>query len=97
MLILLTILATIIIAYGVIRLAWRYHVAQLRLERQARNANLTAAKLLADQIESALFARDYYRAALLEITRQAPGTTAAMIAERSLGIDQDPIRGGEGV
>ena len=90
MLIILILLGVIIIAWLATRTAWRYHVAQLRAEREKRNQNYHAARVLADHIDSATWARDYYRAALLEITRVADeNDPAGIIARRSLSIDQE--------
>ena len=90
MLIILVLLGMIIVAWLVARIAWRYHVAQLRAERAKRNQNYHVAQVLASEIESAVWARDYYRAALLEIIRITDATDQAnQIARRSLSIDQE--------
>lgn len=74
MLTMLFTLTAIIVAWLIVKTAWRYHVTQLRIERDARNRNYHAAKLLLDQITYATNARDFYRAALEEIIRTTPLT-----------------------
>lgn len=88
MTILLAILLVLALAYSITRTAWRYHVAQLRLEREKRNANYAAAKILADNLETVAFGRDYFRSALVEITRVASESEpAGQIARRFLALD----------
>ena len=86
----LILLAIIIIGY-LGKLAWRYHIAQLRAERDKRIANYNTAKILADQLELVVFGRDYYRAALIEITRVSSETEpAGEIARRFLALEDTP-------
>lgn len=81
-------LVAIIVAWLIIKLAWRYHVTQLRIEREARTRNYQAARILLDQVTYAVNARDFYRAALNEIIRTTPDTEPAhQIAARFLQIE----------
>jgi hypothetical protein len=66
--ILITTTATIYALYAMAR----FHVRALRHSRHVAARNLMAARILAKEIDTALFARDYYRAALDEIINTTP-------------------------
>ena len=84
MTILLIILAIVTLYYA-IREALRYHVRTITRLREQRNANYHIARALADQIETSLYARDRYRAALIEISRTTQlGDPSGDIARRFL-------------
>lgn len=90
MLTILIILASIITIWLATKTAWKYHVTQLRLEREKRNQNYHVAVALREALEVAVFGRDYYRAALIEISRISDSSEpAGDIARRFLASD-DP-------
>lgn len=80
----LSVMLTAYLAYGAIV----FHVRALTRSRELAKANLIACKLLADEIKTATYARDYYRAALAEILSTTGGQgEAAAIARRFLAMD----------
>jgi len=89
-LIILTILLGLAIIIVVSRMAWTYHRDQLSAAQARTLAAQQAAGLLADHIEhaaevrdSAIYARDFYRAALNDIITVTDETdTAGQIARR---------------
>lgn len=90
MLILLALTTSIITAWLITKTAWKYHVTQLRLEREKRTANYHVAVALREALEVAVFGRDYYRAALIEVSRVSDSSEpAGEIARRFLASD-DP-------
>lgn len=64
-----------------------FHVRALARSRELAKANMIACKLLADEMKTATYARDYYRAALTEITSTSDAGEAAAIARRFLAMD----------
>ena len=90
-------LTTILLAIIVLVLAARgahwlikYHVQALNTEREKRNNNYLAAKLLADEIETARYSAAYYKTALEEIIRTTHPTNGAHeIARRFLKLDDE--------
>lgn len=81
-----------------ILIAWRagswileYHKQKLNDEQERTRGYHRAAAILAGEIESAHFARDYYRTALHQIIEVSPpGDAAGDIARRFLHHDQEP-------
>lgn len=87
MLILLIILAISILAIAT-RAAVKYHVKTVAYERERRHNNYLAARALADHIDTANFARDFYRAALVEISQRSPiGDPNGDLARRFLELE----------
>lgn len=95
MLIILTILLALAIIIIVTRMAWTYHRDKLnRANARARDAQ-AAARILADHIEtivgardSAIYARDFYRAALTDIINQTDNSDpAGQIARRFINYE----------
>jgi uncharacterized SAM-binding protein YcdF (DUF218 family) len=95
-LIILTILLAIAIIIIVTRMAWTYHRAKLnRANARARDAQ-AAAHILAEHIEtmvgardSAIYARDFYRAALNDIIICTDSTDpAGQIARRFINYEK---------
>lgn len=77
--------ATIYALYALVR----FHVRALAHSRKIAANNMLAVKLLADEIQTAQYARDYYRAALTEIIDTSrPDDHAAAIARRFLAMDE---------
>ena len=96
MLIILTILLALAIIIIVTRMAWTYHRAKLnRANARARDAQ-AAAHILAEHIEtmvgardSAIYARDFYRAALNDIINQTDSNDpAGQIARRFINYEK---------
>ena len=98
MLIILTILLGLAIIIVVSRMAWTYHRDQLSAAQARTLAAQQAAGLLADHIEhaaevrdSAIYARDFYRAALNDIITVTDETdTAGQIARRFVNYANTP-------
>lgn len=101
MLIILTILIAIAIIIVISRMAWTYHRDKLTAARQKTAAAQHAAHILADHIEtmvatrdSAIYARDFYRAALNDIISCTDDTDhAGQIARRFINYEK---KNGEG-
>ena len=96
MLIILTILLALAIIIVVVRAAWSYHATRLaNANTRAREAQ-SAARILADHIEqmvthrdSAIYARDFYRAALTDIINCTDSTDpAGQIARRFISFEK---------
>ena len=96
MLIILTILLALAIIIIVTRMAWTYHRAKLNnANARAREAQ-AAAHILAEHIEtivgardSAIYARDFYRAALSDIISCTDDTDyAGQIARRFINFEK---------
>jgi hypothetical protein len=83
-----TIILTIILALMILRAAARYHQRKVAIEKAKQLTAMHALELLAGEIETAYYARDYYRAALHEIiTITDDDDEAGGIARRFLAFD----------
>jgi hypothetical protein len=81
------ILATIIALVG-LRAAARYHRRAVGMERAKRMTAMHALELLALDMQTAYYARDYYRAALTEIINITDDDDeAGSIARRFMALD----------
>lgn len=95
-LIILTILLALAIIIIVSRMAWTYHRAKLNRANARARAAQAAAHILAEHIEtmvgaqeSAIYARDFYRAALTDIISCTDDTDhAGQIARRFINFEK---------
>lgn len=95
MLIILTILLAVAIIITIARFAWTYHTTRLAAATTRAREAQSAARILADHIEqmvthrdSAIYARDFYRAALTDIINCTDSTDpAGQIARRFITYD----------
>ena len=96
MLIILTILIAIAISIVIARMAWTYHRDKLAAAQARTGEAQRAAHILADHIEqmvasrdSAIYARDFYRAALNDIISCTDSTDpAGQIARRFINYEK---------
>lgn len=88
MIVLAVVVASVAFTLYAVYAAVVFHVRALQQSRSIAKANMIAVKLLADEMKTIAYARDYYRAALTEIatTTDANGE-AAGIARRFLAMD----------
>lgn len=96
-LIILTILLALAIIIIVTRMAWTYHRDKLIVANTRAREAQAAARILADHIEqivgtrdSAIYARDFYRAALTDIINQTDSSDpAGQIARRFISYEKN--------
>lgn len=97
-LIILTILLALAIIIIVTRMAWTYHRAKLIVANTRAREAQAAARILAEHIEtivgardSAIYARDFYKAALNDIINCTDDTDhAGQIARRFINYTNTP-------